>query len=31
MNEAVATMLASQDVLSREWNLSEEDEAWADL
>lgn len=25
------TMLASEDVLSRDWDKPEEDEAWADL
>jgi len=29
--EALATMLASERVLAREWNTPEEDEAWADL
>jgi DNA-binding Xre family transcriptional regulator len=30
-NEADFTMLASEEVLAREWNTPEEDEAWADL
>jgi hypothetical protein len=30
-SEAFQTMLASEDVLSRDWNTPEEDEAWADL
>ena len=29
--ETLATMLASERVLLREWNTPEEDEAWADL
>jgi prevent-host-death family protein len=29
--EAMATMLASEQVLAREWDRPEEDEAWADL
>ncbi|MFZ0548160.1 MAG: type II toxin-antitoxin system prevent-host-death family antitoxin [Candidatus Promineifilaceae bacterium] len=29
--ESLATMLASEYVLAREWNTPEEDEAWADL
>lgn len=29
--EALATMIASESVLAREWNTPEEDEAWADL
>ncbi len=28
---ALETMLLSEDVLARDWNLKEEDEAWADL
>lgn len=28
---AYQTMLASEDVLSRDWDRPEEDEAWADL
>ena len=28
---ALETMLASEAVLSRDWELKEEDEAWADL
>ncbi|RMF82896.1 MAG: hypothetical protein D6737_00355 [Chloroflexi bacterium] len=31
MSESLATMLASEDVLSREWNTPEEDQAWDDL
>lgn len=30
-SEAYQTMLASESMLSREWNSPEEDEAWADL
>ncbi len=30
-SEAFQTMLASDDVLSRDWDTPEEDEAWADL
>ena len=30
-SEAFQTMLASEDVLARDWNTPEEDEAWADL
>jgi hypothetical protein len=30
-SEAYQTMLASEQVLNREWNTPEEDEAWADL
>lgn len=30
-NEAVLTMLASEDILKREWDTPEEDEQWADL
>jgi len=30
-SDASQTMLASEDVLSRDWDTSEEDEAWADL
>jgi prevent-host-death family protein len=29
--EALATMIASERVLAREWDSPEEDEAWADL
>jgi prevent-host-death family protein len=29
--EALATMLASERVLAREWDTPEEDEAWQDL
>ncbi len=29
--EAFLTMLASEDVLRKEWDQPEEDEAWADL
>jgi prevent-host-death family protein len=29
--EAVATMIASERVLAKEWNTPEEDEAWANL
>jgi prevent-host-death family protein len=29
--EALATMMASEHVLAREWNTPEEDDAWADL
>jgi hypothetical protein len=28
---ALETMLATEGVLSRDWELKEEDEAWADL
>ncbi|NOX61918.1 MAG: type II toxin-antitoxin system Phd/YefM family antitoxin [Chloroflexi bacterium] len=31
MSEALATMIASERVLAREWESPEEDEAWADL
>lgn len=30
-SEAYQTMLASESTLSREWNSSEEEKAWADL
>lgn len=30
-NEALATMIASEQVLAREWDSPEEDEAWTDL
>lgn len=30
-NEALATMLASEKVLAREWDTPEEDAAWVDL
>jgi hypothetical protein len=30
-SESFQTMLASEDVLRRDWDLPEEDEAWADL
>ncbi len=30
-SEAFQTMLASEAVLARDWNLPEEDVAWADL
>ncbi len=30
-SEAFAIMLASEDVLGRDWNDPEEDEVWADL
>jgi hypothetical protein len=30
-SEAYQTMIASEQVLNREWNTPEEDEAWADL
>lgn len=30
-HEALATMIASERVLAREWDSPEEDEAWADL
>jgi prevent-host-death family protein len=30
-DEALATMIASERVLAREWDTPEEDEAWADL
>ena len=30
-NEAYQTMLASESVLTHEWDSTEEDEAWADL
>jgi hypothetical protein len=29
--EALATMIAAERVLARDWNTPEEDEAWADL
>jgi prevent-host-death family protein len=29
--ESLATMIAAEQVLAREWNTPEEDEAWADL
>jgi hypothetical protein len=29
--EALATMLASERILAREWDTPEEDEAWQDL
>lgn len=29
--EALATMIATERVLAKEWNTPEEDEAWADL
>lgn len=29
--ESIATMIASESVLAREWNTPEEDAAWADL
>lgn len=31
MGEAIFTMLASEDILKREWNTPEEDELWAGL
>lgn len=31
MESAYATMLLSEDVLARDWNTPEEDEAWGDL
>lgn len=31
VSEAFQTMLASESVLRRDWDLPEEDEAWADL
>jgi hypothetical protein len=31
LSEAYQTMLASEAVLSRDWDTPEEDEAWADL
>ena len=31
VSESFQTMLASEAVLQRDWNLSEEDAAWADL
>jgi len=31
MSESFRTMLASEAVLSRDWNRPEEDAAWADL
>ncbi len=31
LSEAYQTMLASEEVLSRDWDRPEEDEAWADL
>lgn len=30
-SESYQTMLASEEVLGRDWNLPVEDEAWADL
>jgi len=30
-NQAFACMIASEDILAKEWNTPEEDEAWADL
>jgi hypothetical protein len=30
-SESYQTMLASQEVLSKDWNRAEEDEAWRDL
>lgn len=30
-SEAYQIMLASQDVLAKDWNIPEEDEAWRDL
>ncbi len=30
-SEALATMIASERVLARDWDTPEEDEAWADL
>jgi len=30
-SEAILTMIASEEVLGREWNTPEEDEAWANL
>jgi len=30
-SESLETMLASEHILTREWNTSQEDEAWADL
>lgn len=30
-DEALPTMIASERVLAREWNMPEEDEAWTDL
>ena len=30
-NSAFATMVASEQVLARDWNTPEEDEAWANL
>jgi hypothetical protein len=30
-SESFQTMLASEEVLGRDWNTPEEDEAWADL
>jgi hypothetical protein len=30
-SEAYLTMIASEDVLRRDWDLPEEDEAWANL
>ena len=30
-SESYYTMLASEEVLSQEWNLPEEDETWCDL
>ena len=31
VGEALQCMLASEDVLRRDWDMPEEDEAWADL
>lgn len=30
-SEAYLTMLASEEILGRDWDLPEEDEAWKDL
>jgi len=30
-NQAFACMIASENILEKEWNTPEEDEAWADL
>jgi hypothetical protein len=30
-NESILTMLATEDILKREWDTPEEDEQWADL
>ena len=30
-NSALDTMMASEEMLARDWNRTEEDEAWADL